>query len=215
MQLTIKFSGSHKKGAPFRGWAGSIEDWPERRPPRLEFGKWTQDRSNAWGGGAVTLEAAPYQLLMWGANAPKMSPRDKTTQFAFAGLEDAGGLWAAPLPAGADARQIYASGGWQPPEQTEIAARIMMPELDQRRPLPGLLELLEVTGAAFQQLGLQWSGMPSKDEHVKRVEALRLRLPVIAANWTHLAEICTMLDLRLQDWQNLRTAARAARSDLI
>jgi len=83
-----------------------------------------------------------------------MSPRDKTTRFAFAGLEDAGGLWAAPLPAGMDARQIYSSGGWQPPEPTEIAARIMKPELDPSRPLPGLLEVLEITCAAFQQLCL-------------------------------------------------------------
>jgi len=113
-----------------------------------------------------------------------MSPRDKTTQFAFAGLEDAGGLWAAPLPAGTDARQIYSSGGWQSPEPTEIAARIMMPELDPARPLPGLLNILEATGAAFQQLGLQWPGMPLKDEHVKRVETLRERLPVIATNCT-------------------------------
>ncbi|MFT0172071.1 hypothetical protein ACLKMY_24190 [Paraburkholderia mimosarum] len=214
MQLTIKLSGSYKKGAPFHGWAGSIADWPERRPPRLEFGKWTQDPSSARGGGAVTLEAVPYQLLMWGANSPKMSPRDKTTHFAFAGLEDAGGLWAAPLPAGTDARQIYSRGGWQPPEPTEIAARIVVLELDPARPLPGLLNILEATGAAFQQLGLQWPGMPSKDEHVKCVEALRVRLPLIANNWTHLAEFCTMLDSRLQEWQNMRTAARAARSDL-
>jgi len=150
--LTVQFFGAGRKGSPFRGWAGPVVEWPERSPPKVDFGKWVPDRSSSHNGGTVTFEAEPFALIMWGANSKAMRPQDKTTKFGFAGLDEGGRLRAAPLPENTDAREIFLAGGWKAPSADELAARILQVEIADRMParsFEGVQAIVEEARAGF------------------------------------------------------------------
>lgn len=121
---THHFGGASRKGAPFRGWAGPIDSWPEKKAPVVAFGKWVQKPRDLNGGGVVTFACLPLAVVMWGANSKEMRSKDKTTHFGFAGLAPDGNLRIELLPHGLDARGLFAQGGWQHPNIDTIIERL-------------------------------------------------------------------------------------------
>lgn len=131
MQLIHGFDVPRRRA--FQGWAGPISSWPEHAPPKVKFGIWKLIDPTV---GIVTFECKPFQLCMFGANTKAMSPRDKFTYFAFAGLDSGGKLRLTRLPEGNDARAIFEAGGWSPPSIEEmvnsvtLAANLEIDEMD-------------------------------------------------------------------------------------
>jgi|GEM_PF-4948226 CHASE3 domain sensor protein len=72
----------------------------------------------------LTILFAWWITRMYGANSKEMSSRDKFTYFAFAGLGTDGALELQRLPEGTDARQLFAAGGWIPPDIVDLVDRI-------------------------------------------------------------------------------------------
>ncbi len=118
------FDGASRKGAPFFGWAGPVESWPEKKAPVIGFGKWVQNPISPYGGGDVTFTCPPLAIVMWGANSKQMRTKDKTTHFGFAGLAPFGNLHIVPLPQGTDARALFTQGGWQHPDIDAIIEQL-------------------------------------------------------------------------------------------
>jgi hypothetical protein len=119
------FRGARSKGAPFRGWAGSVIEWPSNDAPRIAFGTWIPEVESRYNGGVVRFQCRPLALVMFGANSKEMRVKDKTTHFGFAGLAPGGRLCVAQLPVGIDARQIFSAGGWSPPNVNELTAGLV------------------------------------------------------------------------------------------
>jgi hypothetical protein len=125
MDCTHYFTGSGKKGRPFRGWGGRVAEWTEKTAPKVEFGTWNPDKADPYNGGTVVFDCRPFDLVMFGANSKTMNSRDKTTQFGFAGLGPDGALRISDLPGDVDARKIFAAGGWLPPSSEEVAGCLL------------------------------------------------------------------------------------------
>jgi hypothetical protein len=119
-----QFSGASAKRAPFKGWAGPVVEWELKKPPTVDFGKWTSERASEYNGGTVECQCQPLALVMFGANSKDMRVKDKTTQFGIAGLAPNRQLHIAPLPRGIDARAIFAAGGWSAPNVDELAKEL-------------------------------------------------------------------------------------------
>lgn len=120
MECIHIFDGAKVKGQPFHGWAGRVTEWLENSAPKVDFGKWTQDKSNRYGGGEVVFTCEPFDLVMFGANSKTMRSFDKSTQFGFAGLSVNSTIKIALLPSGIDARNIFAEGGWKTPDPQAV-----------------------------------------------------------------------------------------------
>lgn len=116
MQLTKHFDVPKKR--PFHGWAGVITEWPLEAAPKVDFGKWTRDL------GTVKFDCVPFQLCMFGANSKEMNSGDKFTYFAFAGLGTDGSLVLQLLPEGTNAREVFAVGGWTPPDIEDLVNKV-------------------------------------------------------------------------------------------
>ena len=183
-KLIIEFKNAGRKGIPFTGWAGSVRDWQENKAPRVNFGTWHKDTAGEHGGGSVSLDCAPYTLVIWGVNSRAMRiANKKASTFALAGLTADGTLWAAPLPPNTDARDIFLAGGWMPPTPESVARQILDIQIDAEFPGKGK-ELIERTAEnAWIELG------------IRRGQDIGELLPA----WPHLEPIAAALQIKCKD----------------
>ena len=179
-KLIVEFNNAGRKGMPFTGWAGSVRDWQENKAPHVNFGKWHKDRDR----GSVSLDCAPYALIMWGVNSRTMRISSKAATFAFAGLAADGNLWAAPLPRDVDARQVFLAGGWTPPPPESVAQQILDIQIDADFPEKGKELIERITGNAWIGLG------------IRRGQNIGELLPA----WPHLEPIAAALQIKCKDW---------------
>jgi len=183
-KLIVEFNNAGRKGNPFTGWAGSVREWQENKAPRANFGTWHKDTDSERGCGSVSLDCAPYTLIMWGANSRAMRISDRTVTFAFAGLAADGNLWAAPLPPNTDARQIFLTGGWIPPTPESVAQQILDVQIDAEFPGKGKERIERITETAWIKLG------------IRRGQDIGELLPA----WPHLEPIAAALQNKCKDW---------------
>ena len=214
MRLIQNFKGPGKKGRPFYGWAGPVVEWPEKSAPKIAFGEWT--KNSVTGGGSVTFECAPFQLCMFGANSAKMDPRDKFTYFAFAGLGADGNLRLQVLPDGADARTVFAEGGWVPPAETEISSRISdLPKLDFKQQIDKALEVAAACNVGFGM------GFPLPRDSAEASEKLDAFAGFVScmAQWPQLAAITQAFQsfskVHSQELEKRRAEGRAIRKTAV
>lgn len=189
------FQGASRKRAPFRGWAGLVTAWPEKSAPTVAFGQWRPDVHSEYGGGSVRFVVPPFTLLMWGANSTEMRSKDKTTNFGFAGLSTEGRLRIAALPQGSDARDVFARGGWHPPD------------------IKGIVKKMEFLIAGGTQTPSELSsGMDAvRAEVCLGFGIAPLELKAVLQSWTQLSCLECALSQAEQQLAQMRANAKAVR----
>lgn len=196
----------------FRGWAGTIKEWPAGESPVIDFGGWSKDPRNEDGGGTVTFSAPAGALIMWGANAPGMDRRDKTTHFGIAGLGDERILRPVRLPEGQVAREIFEAGGWPIADVSAEVAAIGQIYFGGEAPAVTGERLLQLVLQAFEKLTLRCPRGPLKGENLATVrKEMHERLPKIGAAWAVRQDIASLTVItlaKLNDWEEARQERR-------
>lgn len=113
----------------------------------------------------------------------------------------------APLPGNADAREIFAAGGWKPPALKVLAAEILAVAIDPARPLGGLSTVLQKTADAFVSVGLHTCRMPMERIHAELVDDLQ-RLAMIGLSMAEFVPLRAAIEERLSIWQECRRTRR-------
>lgn len=218
--IRINFSGASAKAraASFRGWAGVVKQWPERSAPAVDFGKWTKAAGNPWGGGVVEFAAYPGQLIMWGANAPGMDRRDKSTKFGIAGFGDTRELWARALSDAEDAGGIFQVGGRVIPNVEEEVDAIGKLAFDKSQLSLTGTQLLSIIIRAFDKLTLRVPRNPMQGEDIAKLRVeFQGRLPIIREAWKErIPELAALADIamnKFKEWEVLRSLKKSIESE--
>jgi len=189
------FAGASSKGAPFKGWGGSVIEWPIKKPPKVEFGMWESDKGNRYNGGRVIFQCQPFALVMYGANSMDMRTKDKTTHFGFAGLAPHGRLRIARLPEGCDAHKIFTDGGWIPPSLDDLSVR--------------LVSLMQMSNVTFSQLTEQIS--TTKNAICDGYGIHQFEFSETVDSWTILEPIHSVLNIAEAQLKLLRVQSKENR----